>query len=104
MPTFYAVLTEGSSQNRGSGESYVGRQFHMDVEAENRVQAFLEIYRRLAEDYLDITALRNEKQSYMLGFTAEKWDEISKQPIRLKVFDYPRGDVQIQGIQDRPYI
>lgn len=102
MQNYYALVADGASYTFPGGGGFVGINRVMEADAENRVQAFLRIYERLAEDYSDITAFLPSGEKYMLGFTAEEWEEVARQPIRLRVLEVPAGDVQIQLIQDRP--
>jgi hypothetical protein len=103
MPTFYARLALGSTKTTEGTTSFSGVADTMSVEADNRVQAFLQVYRNLREEYSDITALKAEGQDFILGFTAEEWDTVAQQPIRLRVVQYPDGDAQIQAIQTEPF-
>jgi len=100
MKTFYALVADGSSYAHANGGGFVGVNRFMDTEAESRVQAFLQLYRRLSKDHSEITALKASHQNYMLGFTAEEWEEIARQPIRLKVSEMPAAGAQIQAIQE----
>jgi hypothetical protein len=107
MKNFYAIVADGASHiYADGGGGFRGGVRFMDVEAENPVQAFLKLYYRLAEDHSDITALKGPGQDYMLGFTAEEWEEVARQPIRLKVSEAPTpiGDAQIQAIQETPFV
>jgi hypothetical protein len=105
MRTFYVLVAVGaySANASGTGGSFAGVNRFMETEAENRVQAFLNIYHRLSEEHSEITALRTGSQKYMLGFTAEEWEQVASQPIRLKVSEMPEGTAQIQAIQETPF-
>ena len=106
MKTFYALVAVGASYAiaNGSGGGFAGVNRFMEIEAENRVQAFLSLYHRLSQDHSEISVLRTSSQQYMLGFTAEEWEQVASQPIRLKVSEMPEGTVQIQAIQETPFI
>lgn len=103
MQTYYALVAVGSSHTHASGGGFAGVMRFMNTEAENRVQAFLQLYRMLSEDHSHITALKTSFQKYMLGFTAEEWGQVATQPIRLKVAEMPEGDAQIQAIEETPF-
>lgn len=103
MQTYYALVAVGSSYAHANGGDFLGVNCFMNTEAENRVQAFLQLYRRLSEDHSQITALKTSFQKYMLDFTAEEWEQIAAQSIRLKVAEMPEGDAQIQAIQETPF-
>jgi hypothetical protein len=102
MQTYYALVADGASYTHANGGGFVGINRIMEADAENRVQAFLRLYERLAEDHSNITALKASGQKYMLGFTAEEWEEVARQPIRLRVSEVPDGDAQIQLLQETP--
>jgi hypothetical protein len=105
MKTFYAIVADGASHaHANGGGGFRGVMRFMNADGENRVQAFLSLYDRLAEDHSDITALKGPGQHYMLGFTIEEWEEIAQQPIHLKVVEAPAGDAQIQAIQETPFV
>jgi hypothetical protein len=104
MKTFYVAVADGASETHANGGRFMGGMRYIDVEAENRVQAFLKMYHILSEDHSDITALKNSGQDYMLGFTADEWEEIAQQPIRLKVVEVQGGDAQIQDIRETPFL
>lgn len=101
MQTYYALVADGASHTFPGGGGFVGVNRIMAAEAENRVQAFLKLYEELSEGHSDITAFLPSGERYMLGFTAEEWEEVASQPIRLRVSEMPDGDAQIQLIQDR---
>ena len=103
MQTYYALVADGASYTYPGGGEFIGVNRFMDEDAENRVQAFLRLYERLAEDHSDITALKAPGHAFMLGFTAEEWEEVARQPIRLRVSEMPDGDAQIQAIQETPF-
>ncbi|MDT7543611.1 MAG: hypothetical protein QOE33_3515 [Acidobacteriota bacterium] len=105
MKTFYALVAEGASYvtANGSGGGFAGVNSFMETEAEDRVQALLNLYHRLSNDHSEITALKTDFQQYALGFTAEEWERVASQPIRLKVSEMPEGTAQIQAIQETPF-
>jgi hypothetical protein len=102
MQTYHALVADGASYTHENGGGFVGVNRFMEADAENRVQAFLRLYEILAEDHSDITAFKPPGERYMLGFTAEEWEEVARQPIRLRVSEMSDGDTQIQLLQDRP--
>jgi hypothetical protein len=105
MQTFYALVSKGASYSFANGiaSGFRGRQDFMQTEAENRVQAFLQIYRRLFKYNSVITALKTERQNYMLGFTAEEWDLIAKEGIHIKEGYPDKAGVLIQAISNIPF-
>ena len=106
MATFYALIARGASYsiNNGAGRGFQGLNGFIETDAENRVQAFIQLHRRLSEHNSEITALKTTFQDRMLGFTAEEWDEIAKAGICIKE-GYPEKEgVQIQAIQETPFI
>lgn len=100
MKTFHVLVAEGASYAiaNGAGGGFAGVNRFMETEAENRVQAFLNIYHELSKEHSEISALITGSQRYMLGFTAEEWEQVASQPIRLKVSEMPEGTAQIQAI------
>lgn len=104
MKTFYALIARGKSYKFENGGGFNGMNDFVQTEAENQVQAFLQIYRELKEETSDITALKTDFQDYMLGFSADEWNEISKESdIRIRE-GYPENEgIQIQAIRDTPF-
>ncbi len=106
MKNFYALITTGSSYSfaNGAGCGFNGINGFMETEAENRAQAILNLYRNLSKDNSEITALKTDSQNFMLGLSAEEWDDLSTQDICIKE-GYPAGaGVQIQAISETPFV
>ena len=106
MQTYYALTATGSSYTfaSGAGRGFAGINGFMETEAEDRVQAILNLYHRLSEDNAEITALKTDFQDFMLGLTAEEWDELSKHNIRIKEGYPEKAGVQIQAISETPFV
>ncbi|MDQ1558634.1 MAG: hypothetical protein QOD32_1694 [Pyrinomonadaceae bacterium] len=106
MQTYYALIATGSSYTfaNGAGHRFNGINGFMESAAENRVQAILNLYRKLSEDNEEVTALKTESQNFMLGLTAEEWDELSKHDIRIKEGYPEKAGVQIQAISETPFV
>lgn len=104
MQTYYAQFGTCASHilRNGSVVGFNGVSGSMEIEAENRAHAFLQLYHKLSEDHQEITVQRTTSQGFVLGFTAEEWDAISKEPIRIKEGIPEIGGVQIQAIIDTP--
>lgn len=106
MQTYYALIATGSSYTfaNGAGRGFNGINGFMEAEAENRVQAVLKFCYRLSEENVEVTALKTDFQDYMLGLTAEEWDELSKHGIRIKEGYPEQAGVQIQAISETPFV
>lgn len=106
MKTYYALIAEGSSYvfAGGAGRGFKGINGFIEAEAESRVEAIVKLCRRLSEDHSEITALKTESQSFMLGLTAEELDELSKFSIHIKEGYPEKAGVQIQAISESPFI
>lgn len=104
MKTYYALIARVVSHTHEHGRGHAGQLDFIDTEAESRVEAILKFYQRLSEDNSEITALKTDSQAFMLGLTAEEWDELSRQPIRIKEGYPEKSGVQIQAISETPFI
>jgi len=106
MQTYYALIATGASYTfaNGVGRGFNGINGFVEAEAENRVQAILKLHRRLSEENAEVTALKTDFQDYMLGLTADEWDELSKHGIRIREGYPEQAGVQIQAISETPLI
>jgi hypothetical protein len=104
MKQYYSLVARGQTTKTEHGKSFFGMNGFLSVEAENRVQAFQKIYAHLSEETSDITAVRPDGEKYLLGFSADEWNEVSDlKDVRISE-GYPEQEgIQIQGIRDVPY-
>lgn len=108
MKTYHALIARGHSYKLSYCGALVrgfeGINGSLSVDAEDRVDAFLKIYRQVSSEGVEITGLRVDGQPFMLGFSTEEWEAILKADVRIEEAIVPRnGGIQIQGIHDTPF-
>jgi hypothetical protein len=103
MKTYYALIARGETFITPDGSRFNGWNDFKQTDAENLVQAFLQIYGELREETSDISGLKPHGERFMLGFTEHEWDEVSAADIRIKEGYPDREGIQIQAIRDVPF-
>jgi hypothetical protein len=97
MSKFKVQSVNGASTKSQCREDFMGRHQSSTIEAPNRAEAFIRIFRQFTESGNEVTVLHADQKKNPLDFTPEDLEAIHSAGILVQT-GYPKHGIQIEQI------